>query len=183
MNRKRIMQFLLGVAAVVLLAPLASADTLSVTLMMQDITVVQGTTLVQFFGTITNPITATDTIYLNSDQASIFSPLMNVTVDDSPFAYNAPTYLAPGYTSGLIELFDVNLPADLGTGNYSGVFTILGGADGGAYTAFDDLVDVNYSVTVNAPTTATPEPGSLLFLAFGLAGLAALGKTKKLAAT
>ncbi|HWO32960.1 MAG TPA: PEP-CTERM sorting domain-containing protein, partial [Candidatus Acidoferrum sp.] len=39
---------------------------------------------------------------------------------------------------------------------------------------FDDLVDINYSVTVTAPTTAAPEPGTLLLLASGLASLGLL---------
>lgn len=177
MNRKRIMHSLLGLAAVALLAPLASADTIDVTLAAPDVTVLQGTTLVQYFGTIVNP-SSTDTVYLNSDSSGLSSS--DLSLDDTPFAFFGPSSLAPGASSGLIALFDLDLPADLATGTYTGFFSILGGADGGAFMAFDDLGDANFSVTVTAPVSTTPEPGSLLFLSLGFAGLAGLFATKKL---
>ena len=58
-------------------------------------------------------------------------------------------------------------------GVYTGVFSILGGADAGAGTAFDDLADVNFSVDVTAPV-ATPEPATLALLGLALAGLVLL---------
>jgi hypothetical protein len=177
MNRKRIMHLLLGLAAVALLAPLANADTVDLTLAAPDVTVLQGTTLVQYFGTIVNP-SATDTVYLNSDSSGLSSS--DLSLDDTPFALFGPTSLAPGASSGLIELFDLDLPANLTPGTYTGFFSLLGGADCGSFTAFDDIADADFSVTVNAPVSNTPEPRSLIFLAAGLAGLAALSWSKKL---
>lgn len=46
-------------------------------------------------------------------------------------------------------------------------FLILGGADGGTNTAFDDLADVPFTVAVQTPTTATPEPATF-WLALGV---------------
>jgi len=178
MKRIRMINLLVGIVAVFLLAPLANADTLDVTLANPNPTVVQSPTptVVQFFATVANP-SLTDDIYVYTDTTSSAT---GTTVDDSLFQ---PFLIPANNMSGLFEIFAVDLAPGLGPGTYSGVFTFLGGADGGAFSVYDDLVDVNFSVTVNAPTTATPEPGSLLFLAFGLAGLVALGRTKKLAAT
>jgi hypothetical protein len=66
------------------------ADSLDVTLIEADQTVVQGTTVVEFDASISNPST-TDTIYLNSDTSTTDSLL--VSVDDNPFNVNAPFFL------------------------------------------------------------------------------------------
>jgi hypothetical protein len=135
--------------------------------------------VIAFDATISNP--SGDTLYLNGDASALSSPLL--TLDDTPYDLNAPISLAPGASSGTIpfELFGVDLPADLSTGVYTGVFTILGGADGGTGTAFDDLADVAFSFDVIAPqvpplNTTTPEPDSLLLLGSGLLGLVLVGK-------
>ncbi len=174
----RKINLLVGIAAAFLLAPLAHADSLEVTLANPNPTVVQSATqtVVQFFGTVANP-SLTDTVYVYADSTSSAT---GTTVDDSLFQ---PFLISPNNMSGMFEIFDVDLVPGLGPGTYNGVFTFLGGADGGAYSVYDDLVDINFSVTVTNPTTATPEPGTLLFLASGLAGLAVLHRTKKLPAT
>jgi len=153
-------------------APMSRADSLDVTLTEANQTVVQGTTVVEFDASILNPST-TDTIYLNGDSSTTSSLL--VSVDDSPFFANAPYYLTPGQSSGTFALFDVDLPADLTDGIYSGVFSILGGPDGGTGTDFDDLSDANFSVDVVNPV-ATPEPSTLLLLGIGFTGLLFLRK-------
>ena len=139
----------LGVAA-------AHAQTLDLTLTDPDQTVTQGTMTVVFDATISNPET-TDTIYLNGDASTTSSTYLSV--DDSPFFSNAPIYLAPGASSGPIELFDVDLSPGIATGTYSSnTFSILGGPDGGTLTDFVDPADAQFSVTVNQPTaTAAPE--------------------------
>ena len=45
--------------------------------------------------------------------------------------------------------------------------SIEGGADGGAGTAFTDLVDVSFDVDVHSPINTVPEPNSLALTAAG----------------
>ena len=80
-----------------------------------------------------------------------------LSVDDSPFFANAPLSLAPGQNSGPFELFAVDLATNTALGNYLGNgFEIQGGADGGNFTAFADLADATFSVTVAGSTVAAP---------------------------
>ena len=69
MNRIRMITLLVALAAILLLHPVAKADSLDVVLTNPNPTVAEGTTVVQFFGTIANP-SLTDTVYLNSDSSS-----------------------------------------------------------------------------------------------------------------
>jgi hypothetical protein len=157
-------------------AAASRADTLDVTLTDPSQTVPQGTTLVTFDATISNP-SPTDTIYLNADMSSTDSLL--VTVDDSPFFLNAPIDLTPGESSGPFALFNVDLPSDITPGTYTGTFSILGGADGGTGTLFDDLADANFSVDVKPQTAAsTPEPGTFLLTAIALMVAGLLGRKR-----
>jgi hypothetical protein len=131
----------------------AYAQTLDVTLIDPNPVVTQGTTSIAFDATIFNPST-TDTIYLNGDAATTSSPFL--TVDDTPFFNNAPLSLAPGQSSGKIELFDVDLAAATTTDTYAlNTFSILGGADGGTFSLFNDLADAQFSVTVSSATTVS----------------------------
>jgi hypothetical protein len=174
MPKTLILLAILSIAA--LLTPMAKADSLSVTLDDANQTVVAGTTVVQFFGSIYNPSTM-DRIYLNSDSSTTDSS--GVTVDDTPFFANAPYFLDPGASSGDFEIFDVDLATGLAPGVYTGVFSIYGGADGGADTANDDLADVDFSVQVTS-TVPTPEPTSILLLFAGLAGVGLLNRRRRL---
>jgi len=151
----------------------ARADSLVVTLTEATQTVVQGTTLVEFDATISAPSSNAATDYINSDSSTTNS--MAITVDTQDYLANTPVSLDPGESSGPtpFELFTVTLPADLAPGMYGGIVSILGGADNGAGTAFDDLADVSFTVDVTS-AVVTPEPMTLLLLALGLAGLAAL---------
>ena len=135
----------------------AKADEVTITFDQPTQTGTPGQTL-QFFGTITND--TNQTIYLNSDSLDADSGV--TTTDDF---YNTPISLAPsgdpGDSSGDIELFDVTLNQ---FGSFSGDYTLIGGADGGAGTAQDNLGSASFAVT------ATPEPASiLLVLSAGLA--------------
>lgn len=176
MNRQNLAVATLVLVVTPWLAPTSRADSLDVALTETSQRVVQGTTVVEFDATISNP-SATDTIYLNGDSWTTDSLL--VTVDDTPFDVNAPLFLGPGASSGPFALFDVDLPSDLADGTYTGVFSILGGPDGGADTAFADLADVDFTVDVTSPV-ATPEPGTFSLLAFGLLGLVGLAAWERM---
>lgn len=144
----------------------AGAQTLDLTLLDPDPRVAQGTTSVAFDAIISNPSTVT--IYLNGDGFSTAGPLL---LNDAPFWADAPTSLAPGASTGPIELFDVGLPGSTPAGMFSGnVFSIFGGADGGAGTAFSDLGDGRFSVDV--VPAAVPEIGPGAAMTSGLALLA-----------
>lgn len=142
-----------ALAAIACLATGAQAQSLDLTLVDPNASVTQGTSSIAFDATISNP-SATATLYLNGDSFTTSSPFL--AVNDLPFDTNAPLSLAPGQSSGLIELFDINFSPAIPVGTYGGsnVFSILGGADGGSGTAFSDLADAKFSVTVTGPTSA-----------------------------
>jgi len=115
----------------------------------------QGDTL-QFFGTITNPASNMDTLFLNGLSSSLVGP--GLSVDDSPF-FDAgfPRSLAPG-ASFTGRIFDVLIGANTPNGNYDGSITIQGGTDANAQA---DLATAAVSVAV------VPEPSSLALLLGG----------------
>ena len=146
--------------AVVLLlaATAASAGTLAPPDLTLDLAyqyVLPGNTA-SFTGTITNndPVSS---MFLNSDSLSD-SITVNVndpdlTLDDSPFAFNSNFYaINPGASvSGL--LFTAAVPDGATSGTiYLGSFDILGGLDG---NASDELAHADFAVEV---VSSTPEP-------------------------
>jgi hypothetical protein len=163
---------MIALAVTALHLSVASAQSLDVTLSDPTMTVTQGTTAVDFYATITDP-SATATVYLNGDSSTTSTSFL--TVDDTPFFNNAPLSLAPGQSSGLLELFAVDLPANTPQGMYSGnVFSILGGADG---NAVNDVADVHFSVDVTPSTVAQApeiEPASAIGSLTLLAGCIAV---------
>jgi hypothetical protein len=126
-----------------------------------------GDTLI-FDVTLTNTST-TDQVWLNGIGSTASSPFLDI--DTSPFDVNAPLFLDPLAISGPFELFDITIAPGTADGGYIGSFvSILGGADGGTGSAFDDLVDVNFDVNVSSSSTsAVPEPATFgLMLAASL---------------
>lgn len=160
----------MGIVLTLASVAVSRADSLSVTSVNPSQNVVQGTTVVTFDESISN--SSADTLFLNSD--ATFTDSLLVGVDDSPFFTNAPFFLDPLASSGPFALFNVDLPANLAPGLYTGTFSIFGGTDSGAS---DDLADVNFSVTVSSPVASTPEPESIFLLISGLVGLAAFRRS------
>jgi hypothetical protein len=177
MNWKNLILAATGLLVVAACPNTARADSLDIALAQADQTVLVGTTTVAFDATVSNP-SATDTIYLNADGANI--PSSFLTLDDAPFFNNAPIFLNPGASSGPFELFDILLAPNTPVGTYDlNTYSIFGGTDGGTGSAFDDLADANFSITVANPTSA-PEPSMPLLLGSGLACLVLLRRKASL---
>ena len=134
-----------------------------------------GDTLI-FSVTLTNP-SSTDQIWLNGTGSTSVSPFL--TIDTNPFNTNAPFFLDPMTGSGLFEFFHVIIDPNAPDGPYIGnVVSILGGADGGTGSAFDDLVDISFDVQVQAPASGVPEPGTFGMLSLVLLAACLMPRNK-----
>lgn len=158
------------VLAILVLVPLASADTINLTLATPIQSGMAGDTL-SFTATTTAVSDKLGPVYLVSDSAGITGP-SSLTVDDTPFFLNFPLVMSAGdtYTD---TLFTVALPADLLPGVYTGYFTILGGlnADSNSVLATADF-------TINA-LSPVPEPSTYVLMATGLGALMFVGFTRR----
>jgi len=161
---------LLATALAIAISPFAHAGMIA-QLDNFSLTGAPGDTLL--FNVTLTDTSATDQIWLNGIGSTAASPFL--TIDTSPFDLNAPLFLDPLANSGSFELFEVSIGPNTPKGSYIGSFvSILGGADGGTGSAFDDLADVSFDVNVQSYNTAVPEPRTfwmvgLVMLAVGLA--------------
>jgi hypothetical protein len=172
MKPHRAFPFAVAVLAILVLASMARADSVGITLMQTSQTATAGST-VTFDATLTN-LSSTDMIFLNGDSSTTSSLLL--TVDDTPFLTNFPLSLAPNQSSGPFALFNVLIDPTALPGTYDfNSFSILGGLDG---STFKTLGTAQFSVTATTPT-AVPEPSALVLLFSGLLGLTVLLKVKR----
>ena len=131
---------------------------------------------IAFFAKLTNT-SATDTIYFNSVGATTVSPFLNV--DLTPFLLSGPAPLNPGQVSSLIEIFDVLIDSSAAPGAYVGnTASLLGGADGGNFSIFEELAAPTFDVVVTG-STAVPEPETCGLLSAGCAFLFFWAKRSK----
>jgi hypothetical protein len=150
----------------------AHADSLGVAAASSTLTGAAGST-VTFDAVVSNA--GPDPIYINGDGSTLDSFL---TLDDSPLFNLVGIPISPGSNTGpdALALFNILIAPGTAPGIYTGeVFTIYGGADGGAGTAYDDLADIVFNVKVTSAATPpknTPEPGTLLLVASGIVSLA-----------
>jgi hypothetical protein len=150
----------LAVSGLLLAGTPAKADPVSLTITQAFQTGTDGEVLT-FDATVTD-INPTETVYLNSDNATLSGPLV---LDDSPFVTNFPLSLDPG-DSFTGELFTVFIPNGTPDGLYTGAFNILGGSP----SDFTDVVaSANFDVRI------TPEPTSFVLLLTGFVMIGLFG--------
>ena len=144
------------------------ADPLDFTLSATTVSGPAGTT-VQLLATLTN--TGSDTISISGDSFSIASVFL--TGDDTPFfnfLFSAASTLAPGATTGPMDILDIAISSLATPGLYgSNSFTV----DWMDSTGASFVTSQNFSASVTS-AIPTPEPGAFLQLVVGL-GAVALG--------
>ena len=156
--------------AVFMLVPLASADTINVTLDNPTQTGAAGSTL-NFSATINAISDGLGPVYLLSDTSGITG---TATIDDTPFFLNFPFQMNGGDSINDL-LFSVLLPADIAPGSYDGYFTIVTSLDPNALTGIEDTV----RFTVNTGSTGpVPEPATISLFLTGIGGLAVAGRRR-----
>jgi hypothetical protein len=119
-----------------------------------------------FFGTLLNNTANTE--FINSDSFTL-AGIPAASVDVSPFLNNAPLSLGPNASTGSFLFLTVTIPNNQAAADYPGTFNVLGGQDGGAGTAQNNLGTGTFTTRVNA--AATPEPASGLLIGAGLLAL------------
>ncbi len=153
------------------IASVACADLITVELLPNAHTVVQGGD-VSFLAKLTN--TTLDSYDLNSIQISLDSPL---TADPGPFFLNFPARMDPvvnNPTTG--NLFTVHADATTPISNYFGTVQIFGSKSGSGEA--DSLLGSDqFTVSVQS-APPVPEPMSMLTLALG-SGLVMARRHKK----
>jgi len=165
MQRLTLLFASLAVLTLLLLAPRAKADDFSITL-SQDGTVLPGG-MVDFDATITN--TSSGTLFINGDEFSATFPL---SLDDTNFVIyfllGPAVSLDSGQSLTDVDVFTVTVDPTALPGNYGGSYGFTGGAD---EFAGDELGSAEFNVVVSSASLPVPEPGTILLLSSGLAGV------------
>ena len=156
--------------AVFMLVPLASADTINVTLDNPTQTGAPGSTL-NFTATINAISDGLGPVFLLSDTSGITG---TATIDDTPFFLNFPFEMNGGDSINDL-LFSVLLPADITPGSYDGYFTIVTSLDPNASTGIENTVHFSVDAGSGSPV---PEPATISLFLTGLGGLAVVGRRR-----
>ena len=158
---KKVLSLWMLVLAAMVLVPLASADTITLSLASPVQSGAAGST-VSFIATINAVTDKLGTVYLNGDSANI-SGASSLVVDDTGFWTNFPASMNGG-DSVTDVLFTVDLPSDVIGGTYTGYFSILGGLDASTLSVLDTA-----QFTINATgANPIPEPATWSLLATGI---------------
>jgi hypothetical protein len=167
MNRLKYLVWLsLGIAALLLSAPAAMADSYTFIFTNPDQNAVAGD-VVELDATIIN-LDPVNSLYLNSDNVAHLDA--SLTWDDTAFG-NISWPLSPAGDPGdsyTGALFDVTVPLGTANGTYGGEYQVFGGSSS---DASDLLADQDFTINVGG-ASPVPEPSSLLLLLSGMAGLA-----------
>jgi PEP-CTERM motif len=178
MNTK-LTKYLIGAAALLLISlaatPLVRANAIDISV-TQAIAGSAGDSIT-VFGDLTN--NSFGTLYFSNDSLTINTAAFT-GVDDlifNGFFGLGPTSIDSGATLSNVDLFTIQLAPGATPGLYpNNIFDLIGGSDpvacsSGTTGCNFDLGNADFSVTVNGPVTATPEPTTILLFASGLAGL------------
>lgn len=153
-------RILIAFAAASLATAPAFADTFTLTLSPSTTTLSAGGTY-SFMGTIAADASNGGDLTLISESATGDSPL---ALDEDPFYSDTPLFLSPGeFYKG--ALFTASLPASAMSGTYLGNLDVQV-TDAQGNPLFQDAA---FSVVAAPAAAVTPEPGSWLLLATGLA--------------
>lgn len=167
MIKKTAISISMFVLAIFLFVPLASADSINMTLSNPVQTGAPGSTL-SFDATVLAVSDKLGPVYLNNGSFNT-GPL---TLDDSGFLLNFPSVMSGG-DSFTGSLFTVTLPSGIVPGVYTGSFLILGGLDS---SAVNTLATVDFTVNATSPV---PEPGTYVLFGTGLTALVLVGFSQR----
>jgi PEP-CTERM motif len=175
MNRK-INQLTLAFTALAVLCLLpAAAKADPITLTLDDAHAVAAGGSVIFQGSLSNG--GVPGRFINSVSFTLVypGPAGDITFNPAAFFAAVPQFVNPGFTSGTVNFFVVNVLAGAIPGSYSGSFSVLGGASD---TDENTLATEEFRITVQG-TAPIPEPASLALLGTGLSALAAARKRRQ----
>jgi hypothetical protein len=146
----------------------ALADGITLTL-LEPLQIISPGQTVTFDATVTVTAGNTKNIFLNGDSSDITDKGSIYALNDNDFFADFPLDLTPTgagdtFTGALFTVTNTGTTAE----QYTGVFTMLGGANG---SASKNLATVDFG-----SPAATPEPSSLLLMGTGLAGIFAVCK-------
>lgn len=174
--KKKTLSIATFMLAVLVLVPLASADTITLNLTSPTQTGAAGSTI-SFGGTVTALSDGLGEVFLNSADVNLADPSLSLSGDPTPFLLNFPLTMTGG-DSVTGELFTVLLPGGLLPGTYTGVFDIVGGS---TFDATDIIASANFTIDVPG-VSPVPEPETYVLMATGLGALLLAGYMRRNAA-